>query len=486
MPNWFRNPLRHPAVYVAIVLVVVAAVLLGIYNGRHAVVQITETTLASGRFGSLHVYRGDTPPQQLVLFVSGEDGWQDDVATMARALVKPGVMVMGIDINQYRKGVSTSTDYCDYPAGELEALSRTLQQQYGLPKYRPPILVGYAGGATLVYVALAQSPKNTFTGAISLAFQPTLKLTKSLCKGLGSLTWNWRKDDKGMGFDPATSLPAPWLVLHADHDHARSEVAAFVNKIPGAKLVVLPNVGDTPLHATDWIPQLQASFTRLTNSVESVPTGAATATALDNLPLIEVPAVKGSKQNDLMAVVVSGDGGWANIDRDVAGELATQGIPTVGWDSLHYFWSRRTPDSIGQDLSRVLNYYLKAWDKHRVLLIGYSLGADVLPFMASRLPADVKGKVVLVALLGISQSVDFEFRLTDWLPGSQVAAPHLTGPEVAKLMPLRVLCVYGAEEDDSLCPQADSAAISVRKLPGGHHFNGDYQTLTRIILETAR
>ena len=37
----------------------------------------------------------------------------------------------------------------------------------------------------------------------------------------------------------------------------------------------------------------------------------------------------------------------------------------------------------------------------KVVLIGYSLGADVLPFMASRLKPDLVNRVVLIALLGI-------------------------------------------------------------------------------------
>ncbi|MEE9877952.1 MAG: hypothetical protein PBU97_16320 [Stenotrophomonas maltophilia] len=40
---------------------------------------------------------------------------------------------------------------------------------------------------------------------------------------------------------------------------------------------------------------------------------------------------------------VSGDGGWAGLDKDVASSLNEHGVAVVGIDSLRYFWSERTP-----------------------------------------------------------------------------------------------------------------------------------------------
>jgi type IV secretory pathway VirJ component len=66
-------------------------------------------------------------------------------------------------------------------------------------------------------------------------------------------------------------------------------------------------------------------------------------TNVSGVPLIEVPVVTGAS-GKRMAVMLSGDGGWAELDRAVAAELAKHGIPTVGWDSLSYFWQAKTPD----------------------------------------------------------------------------------------------------------------------------------------------
>ena len=107
--------------------------------------------------------------------------------------------------------------------------------------------------------------------------------------------------------------------------------------------------------------------------------------ALGNLPVIEVPARAGAPPTDLLAIILSGDGGWAGLDKEVAQALAEHGIPVAGLDSLRYFWSARTPQRLAGDIDRMIRYYLEHFGKQRVLLIGYSQGADVLPFAVNRL-----------------------------------------------------------------------------------------------------
>jgi type IV secretory pathway VirJ component len=46
--------------------------------------------------------------------------------------------------------------------------------------------------------------------------------------------------------------------------------------------------------------------------------------------------------------------------------------------------------------------------------------------------------------------------------------------------------VYGEDEDDSMCIQPEAKALQVIKLRGGHHFDGDYHSLARLILARAR
>lgn len=165
--------------------------------------------------------------------------------------------------------------------------------------------------------------------------------------------------------------------------------------------------------------------------------------------------------------------------------IAERGVPVVGLNSLQYFWKRKTPDIAAADLVRILRHYLAAWHKERVLLVGYSRGAEVLPFMADRLPADLRARVRLVALLGATGSVEFEFHVGDWLGGSGEKNELPVKPEVEKLAGLKVLCVHGDEERDSLCPSLGAGLATDLALKGAHHFGGAYETIAAAILREA-
>jgi type IV secretory pathway VirJ component len=180
---------------------------------------------------------------------------------------------------------------------------------------------------------------------------------------------------------------------------------------------------------------------------------------------------------------MSGDGGWAGLDQDVAGALSATGIPVVGLDSLRYFWTARTPDGLAADTDRMIRYFAAHYGRQRVLLIGYSQGADVLPFAVNRLPAPTRAQVALTAVMGMSEHALFEFHLSSWISDSDAGPATL--PEIDRITGTPVLCIYGADESDSLCPKLDPKKFAVVKLKGGHHFDGDYANLARQILAAA-
>ena len=47
------------------------------------------------------------------------------------------------------------------------------------------------------------------------------------------------------------------------------------------------------------------------------------------------------------------------------------------------------------------------------------------------------------------------------------------------------LCVFGAGDKDSLCTDLPAGTAGITELPGGHHFDGDYEGLARLILKFA-
>jgi type IV secretory pathway VirJ component len=434
-----------------------------------------EEQVQFGRFGTVTLYREAPEPHAVALFVSGDGGWNQGVVDMARAVAALDTLVVGIDIRTYLKALHGATETCTYPAADLEALSQFVQQHLRFSHYVTPILIGYSSGATLVYATLVQAPPGTFRGAISLGFCPDLDLSKPMCRGHGLESVPGPKG-KGVVFQPTTTLEQPWIAFQGVIDQVCDPAAtqSFVSRVPRGEVVMLPKVGHGYSVPRNWMPQLKEAVVRLT--VPEVPV--AVPAAVSDLSLVEVSATGDSP---FLAVMLSGDGGWASLDKEVAGVLAGRGIPVVGVNSLQYFWKARTPDGLAADLARVLRHYLPAWHKSKVVLAGYSFGADVLPFAVSRLPAELRGAVALVALLGPSPTADFEFHVGSWLGRSSATALPVPS-EIAKLAGTRTLCFFGAQEDDSPCHGLAPALVTAVPMQGGHHFGGAYRAVAERML----
>lgn len=389
--------------------------------------------LSHGRFQDLRVFKPPGNPASVVLLLSDGQGWNSEANAIAESLVKSGAMVVGIDYAQFAANLEADGGSCVFPDGDLENLSHFVQAYYRLPTYSRPILAGVSSGAALAHAVLVQAPENVFGGGLGVGTIPVLGVRKPLCKGT--------KSDLGV----------PWVLVPDDPKGSpgavQSALAGIVKQATGQAVPLPPSV-------------------------------------LGDLPIIEVPAVTQDPASDAMAIMLSGDGGWAGLDQGVATELTARGIPVVGLDSLRYFWTARTPAGIAADLDRLIRYYLPYFAKHRVILIGYSQGADVLPFAVNRLAPETRAQLALVALLGISPHALFEFHLSSWVADSDSGPATL--PELKAMAGSRLLCVYGADEADSPCTQLDPKAVQTSRLAGGHHFDGNYAALADTVLAAVR
>src|SRR5216684_8837139 len=445
------------------------------------------THLSHGRFKDFLVYKPAGPPASFVLFLSGAEGWNSTADTMARQLVQQGAMVTGVDWAKFKANLEADGGQCLFPDGDLENLSHFVQAYFHTATYLSPILVGVSSGASMAYAMLAQAPRNTFAAALTLGFCPGLNMEKPLCKGSGFESVRGTRGH-GVEFLPIKNLGNPWVNLQGANDRVCPAGATrdFISQVRGAAGVTLPKVGHDFSSLPDWLPQFTAGYNKLAthNPTRVAPPPA----GLSDLPVVEVPAQPVAAQpgvapTDTFAIIMSGDGGWAGLDQDVAAALSAKGIPVVGLDSLRYYWTARTPEGLAADTDRMIRYYLAHFGKQRVLLIGYSQGADVLPFAVNRLPVMSKSYVALMAILGMSEHALFEFHVSSWISDSSSGPATL--PEINRIAGVPVLCIYGADENDSLCPKLDPKRFNIVKLKGGHHFDGDYANLARQIVAAA-
>lgn len=442
-------------------------------------------SLPGGAFGTLRVYEPAGTPRSVVLFASGDGGWNLGVLDMARQLAGRGAVVIGFSTPHYLHVLAHAGGSCLYPAGDLESLSRSVQKKLNLARYHVPVLVGYSSGATLVYAALAAAPGGTFRGGISLGFSADLAVQRPLCRGSG-LSAVRSADGKAFDVLPRR-LPVTWVALQGaiDKDVSPKATDDFVRHTGNARVIDLPHVGHGFSVERNWMKQYLEAFDALIAARVGAQPPPRLAAAVADLPLVEL--APNGVFGDYFAVVLSGDGGWVNIDKAIATDLAAHGIPVVGLNSLQYFWNARQPAAMSADLARIIAHYAALWHKRDVLLIGYSLGADALPFMIDGLPEPARRQIRLVTLLGPGREASFQFHVGDWFGASSHRGDRPTEPAVAQLAGTNLLCVYGADEADSLCPQIRGrSGVSVLRTGGGHHFGGDYHVITAQILARLR
>lgn len=182
------------------------------------------------------------------------------------------------------------------------------------------------------------------------------------------------------------------------------------------------------------------------------------------------------------AVLLTGDGGWAELIREVGDGLAAKGISVVGFDSRAWLSSPRTPDATAAAVVRAIGAARARWPAERLVIVGYSRGADMAPFVANRLPAPLASQLAGIAMFGLANAASFEFHYVDLVKDTKRPTDIPIQPELAKLRGTRMVCVYGTEETESGCRDAPAGLLIKDGRPGGHHFDRNSDALVAHVL----
>ncbi|MXV16607.1 AcvB/VirJ family lysyl-phosphatidylglycerol hydrolase [Hufsiella ginkgonis] len=203
--------------------------------------------------------------------------------------------------------------------------------------------------------------------------------------------------------------------------------------------------------------------------------------AAAELPMVVTPA-KVTKGGE-MAVMFCGDGGWNTFDQQLADEFAKNGIPVAGINSLKYFWKAKSADQITGDVARVIEKYSALWKKDKVILVGYSFGADVMPFVYNRLAVNQKSLISGMALLSPSKDTDFEIHVSEMLHFGNKSAmrKYNVHEEIRKMEPLKPVCFFGRGEDTVPALFNNKYVCKLVYLEGGHHYEDATGTIVRSV-----
>ncbi|HEY3369284.1 MAG TPA: AcvB/VirJ family lysyl-phosphatidylglycerol hydrolase [Prolixibacteraceae bacterium] len=449
-------------------------------------------TLSYGLFGKMVIYKPAGDPSSVVLFVSGDGGWNMGVVEMSLRLVEQGALVAGINIVQYFKRLKDTSEKCYYPAADFEDVSLMLQKKYKLDTYNKPILVGYSSGATLVYGILAQAPAATFKGAISLGFCPDIEINKPLCSGSG-LKQHVLKAGKSFYLEPSDHLTAPFIALNGTKDLVCDFAATqqFLKEVNTGQLIELPLVGHGFAVLSNWIPQFKEAYNRVMAAPSFSEQKTTQNTLLQSqnldplpgdLPVVLVPTAL--KDDSLpMVFLISGDGGWTNFDHSIAESLAEKGMPVVGLDAQKYFWNGKTPQESASEIGKAVQHYLRQWNRKQFILAGYSFGANVVPFIAGQLPGDLQEVLKGIYCLSPNEKADFEIHLMDMLGVGGKKESYKVPEEIKKAKQFKTVCIFGEEEEEVLRTRFKEAGAQIMIVPGNHHYNNNPAAAAEVILK---
>ena len=444
-------------------LAAVAAAAVAVYLLRPMTYPQTATLVVA------EVVRPDDTPRGVVFLFSDKTGYGAKDREMARAIAGQGGVVVGVDLaRSFARAASASPRDCVYFVSDVEEFSQKLQRAIGMTSYVHPIVAGANAGGTMALALAAQSPLATIRRFIAVDPGESLPFARELCSGAPHAKAadgkNWT-----YGLQPGR-LPAPVQVFQTpDSDDAgKAHVESLIAQGFGIE------------HRSGSEDQAKTLSDAVAAVLAMAPSTA--GDGLSDLPLAILPA---HSAHDTMAIVLSGDGGWRDIDREIAEFLASKGVPTVGIDSLRYFWSEKTPEAIAADLARIIDHFGEAWQVRSVVLIGYSFGADVLPAAFNRLSDEQKAKISTVSLLGLSDTAAFEFDVSGWFGGGGDPS-HPTLPEVSRMPPGVVQCIFGEDDDESACPKLQGTGAEVVQMAGGHHFDDDFEAVARKIMARIR
>ena len=221
-------------------------------------------------------------------------------------------------------------------------------------------------------------------------------------------------------------------------------------------------------------------------ATRTTPTSLATAqrpdsgTDVRNLPILELRAAHPT--SGTLAIILSGDGGWADIDQRVGQRLQARGVDVIGVDMRDYLrGGHRTPEGIGADVSRIARRYMGLWQRPSFALVGYSRGSDLAPFAATHLAPDIRPRLSLIAYLALLERASFVYHFSDLWRTTSGNGDIPILPQLEQLRGTPMLCVYGKEEKESLCRTAPAGLMTVVQRPGKHHFDGNYDVLADLV-----
>jgi type IV secretory pathway VirJ component len=177
---------------------------------------------------------------------------------------------------------------------------------------------------------------------------------------------------------------------------------------------------------------------------------------------------------------ISGDGGFNKFSTSFMQTLNKQGYAVIGLNAKDYFWTQKKPKEAAIAIEAAIAESNKQWKRNSVVLIGYSFGADVAPFMVTNFSSALASKVSRLILLSPSPKTDFEIHVMQMLGWGKSSGESVLA-EINKIIK-PIIFIVGDDEKEFPFSQLTIKNKQIIKMPGGHHYDGDVNALSKQIV----
>jgi len=198
--------------------------------------------------------------------------------------------------------------------------------------------------------------------------------------------------------------------------------------------------------------------------------------SLTDLPLLRFEA-KPSKRN-FFVIFIPGDGGWRDVIKTVSKDLASKGINVVGINTIPYFSKYKSAKQVAKDMQRIINNFSKVWGIDSVVIGGYSLGAEILPFVYNQLDSPYKQRVIKILLLAPTVKANFKVNPVYYYNSKY---GKLVMPELLKIEPSKTLTICGKSNESLYFQLIKHKNYPIIKVTYGHQFTGHFKDISEII-----
>ena len=186
-------------------------------------------------------------------------------------------------------------------------------------------------------------------------------------------------------------------------------------------------------------------------------------------------------ENNPIIFYLSGDGGFNSFSKEFAAELHGFGYDVFALNSRDYFWKKKTPLQASQDVENYLKTLISKRKNKEIILLGYSFGADVSPFIYNRFDADFKKNIKKMIIIGPSKVNNFEVDLQELITGKMqygYSVPH----EINQLKNVDFTMI-ASDLEYKYFPLNEITLKNYHfeHIPGDHHFDGNTEMLTKKI-----